>query len=165
KYYVSVRVLFPDRSLSKPSNEVVAVCGPRGEMELSIRYKSDRDGFSFEKNDYVGADALDNDLYFYAKDGIDYLVSPSHLGGFLKENRLQVLPFTGELHEVTSQFRAFKQQPTQDRVVVQVGDWVHLLTPDNTHTLLHVLGLDGDGETRSVRLFYASSPLAGEAIF
>ncbi len=50
-YFVSVRTVFPDRTLSKPSQELVTVCGPRGEMELAIRYTSDNDGFSFAHNE------------------------------------------------------------------------------------------------------------------
>jgi len=123
KYYVSVRIVNPDRTLSKPSNEVMAVCGPRGEIELSIRYKSDRDGFSFEKNTYVRADDIDNDLYFYSKDGTDYLASPNRLNGFLKTNKLKVLPFNGEFDQVRARFSALESQPDNDRVAVRRGDW------------------------------------------
>lgn len=165
KYYVSVRVVNPDRTLSKPSNEVVAVCGPRGEIELSIRYKSDRDGFSFEKNAYVRADDIDNDLYFYSKDGADYLSSPSRLNGFLKINKLKVLPFDGEFDQVRARFSTLESQPDKDRVAVRTGDWVHILSPDGKSALVKVLSISGEGERRSLRLFYAFSPLANETIF
>ncbi|MFZ5979204.1 MAG: hypothetical protein ACOYVF_01095, partial [Candidatus Zixiibacteriota bacterium] len=39
KYYVTVRVVMADRSLSEPSNEVVAVCGARSEFDLAFRYR------------------------------------------------------------------------------------------------------------------------------
>ena len=165
KYYVSVRVVNPDRTLSKPSNEVVAVCGPRGEIELSIRYKSDRDGFSFEKNAYVRTDDIDNDLYFYSKDGTDYLASPSRLNGFLKTNKLKVLPFNGEFDQVRARFSALESQPDQDRVVVKRGDWVHILSSDGKSALVKVLSISGEDEHRRLKLFYAFSPLANEAIF
>jgi len=165
KYYVSVRVVYPDRTLSNPSNEVLAVCGPRGEIDLSIRYKSERDGFSFEKNAYVRADDIDNDLYFYSKDGTDYLASPNRLGGFLKANKFYILPLKGEFEQVKTKLSLFGSTPTQDRVAVNEGDWVHILTPDRKNALVKVLSISGEGEHRSVRLFYAFSPFPNEAIF
>ena len=165
KYYVSVRVVNPDRTLSKPSNEVVAVCGPRGEIELSMRYKSDRDGFSFEKNAYVRADDIDNDLYFFFKDGTDYLASPNRLDGFLKANKLRMLPFIGEFDQVRVRFSTLESQPDKDRVAVERGDWVHILSPDGKSALVKMLSISGEGERRSLRLFYAFSPLANEVIF
>ncbi len=165
RYYVSVRVVFPDQTLSKPSNEVVAVCGPRGEMELSIRYKSGDDGFSFEENKYVAADDLKNDLYFLSKGGTDYLGSPSRLGGFLRENKFQVLPFTGDFQQLRGQLPRLIGTPTADLVEIHRGDWVLVVTPEARHALLQVRGFTGRGEARRVRLFYAYSPLAGEPVF
>lgn len=165
KYFVSVRVVNPDRTLSKPSNEIVTVCGPRGEIELSIRFKSDRDGFSFEKNTYVRADDIDNDMYFYSKDGLDYLASPNRLGGFLKANRFSVLPFKGGFGQVKTELLSLDDKPTRDRVAVSKGDWVHILTSDNKHALVKVLNISGEGGHRSLRLFYAFSPLPHEPLF
>ena len=165
KYYVSVRVVFTDRSLSLPSNEVLAVCGPRGEITLGMRYKSDHDGFSFEKNDYVRADDLDNDLYFFSKDGIDYIASPERLNGFLKANRLRVLPFKGEFNRLRKKLSDIETDPNQDRVEVQEGDWVHVLTPDRKNALLKVLEISGVEENRTMILFYAFSPVPDELIF
>lgn len=165
KYYVSVRVVNPDRTLSKPTNEVVAVCGPRGEMELSVRYKSEHDGFSFEKNEYVRADNLENDLYFFSKNGTDYLSSPNRLDGFLRKNKFHVLPFKGTFEEIKEQFARYDTPPTQERVAIKPGDWVHMVTPEGTNALLYVKKIEGEGEKRQVRLFYAYSPLPHEAIF
>lgn len=165
KYYVSVRVVNPDRTLSKPSNEVAVVCGPRGEMHLSIRYKSDKDGFSFEKNTPVRADDLDNDLYFHSRDGNDYLVSPNRLDGFLKANKFLVLPFKGDFDQVKMKLPTLGKNPDSDRVVVREGNWVYILTSENKYALVKVLSVSGEGERRSLKLFYAYSPLSNEAIF
>jgi hypothetical protein len=165
KYYVSVRVVNPDRTLSRPSNEVVVVCGPRGEIELSMRYKSDRDGFSFEKNAYVRADDIDNDLYFFFKDGTNYLVSPIRLDGFLKANKLKMLPFKGEFDQVKTKLAALGSRPDKDRVAVRRGDWVYILSPNGKSALVKVLSISGEGERRRLKLFYAFSPLANEVIF
>ncbi len=165
KYHVSVRIVFPDRTVSVPSNEVTAVCGPRGIIELPIRYKSANDGFAFTRNSYVPADDLDNDLYFYSRDGVDYLVAPDRLDGFLKANRLRLLPFRGELEHVAGQLADQQAGPENDRIVISRNDWVYMVTPDDTRALVKVLGINGDGDQRRVRLFFAYCPLAGEAIF
>jgi hypothetical protein len=165
KYYVSVRVVNTDRSLSKPSNEVAAVCGPRGEIELSMRFKSDHDGFSFTQNGYVRADQLDNDLYFHSKDGTDYLVSPHRLNGFLKVSKLYPLPFKGAFEDVKEKVAALELNSPSDKVAVKPGDWVLLATPDNKHALIKVLDVTGTGENRRIKLFYAYNPLPDELLF
>ena len=83
-YYVTIRTVYPDGTLSPPSREVGVVCNPRGEVEISIRYESEHDGYSFAGDRYVRADTDENDLYFFSKDGIDYIASPDRLDGFLK---------------------------------------------------------------------------------
>ncbi|NOY87839.1 MAG: hypothetical protein GXO93_00430 [FCB group bacterium] len=165
KYYVSVRIVFPDRSLSQPSNEVVAVCGPRDTIELSIRYKSDHDGYSFVKNRYIPADDVDNDIYFFSKGGNDFLLSPSELEGFLKENKLSKLPFKGNFNQVRKQVKDLSSPLWQDKVSVKKGDWVLLKTSDKEYALLKVLQIAGKGEKRRVKLFFAFSPLPKELIF
>ncbi len=164
KYYASVRVVFPDRTLSEPSNEVMAVCGPRGEIELAVRYTSDRDGFSFEQDAYVEADALNNDIYFFSKDGVDYLGSPSRLGGFLKRNAFGTLPLKGDFDRIR-QHLVLNTRPTEDRLPVAVGDWIHVLTEKDTHALVKVLDISEQADRRHIRLFYAYCPLAGEPVF
>ncbi len=165
KYYVSVRTVSPDRTLSKPSDEVVAVCGPTGEIELSVRYKSDRDGYSFDRNEYVRADDVDNDLYFFSSNGDDYLNSPVKLNGFLKRNRLQKLPWQGSFEQIRSRVTSITPAPGQERVAVSIGDWILLQTPDGSTALIEVLDIDGADVERTIRLFCAYRSLPGEMIF
>ncbi len=165
KYYVSVRVVYPDGTLSRSSAEIPVVCGPRGEIELSFRFRSEHDGYSFAKDHYVRANALDNDLYFYTKDGIDYLGSPSRLDGFLRTNNFSTLPFRGELGEIRSQVATLGRLPFGDRIVINEGDWILMRTPEDRYALIHILGFSGQGVKRSVRLFFAYSTAAGEKLF
>ncbi len=165
KYYVSVRVVMPDGTLSRPSDEAIAVCGPSGEIELTVRYKSDKDGYSFGLNEYVRADDLNNDLYFFSKDGKDYLNSPVKLDGFLKANRLRKLPLKGNFSEIREKLTAMSLEPAEDRVEVKKGDWIHIQTPGGENAVIRVLELSGDGAERKIRLFYAYSPLSGEVVF
>ncbi|MFH1701622.1 MAG: hypothetical protein ABIE07_13670 [Candidatus Zixiibacteriota bacterium] len=76
KYYIHVRVINSDGTLSLPSNEIEIVQMPQGVISLGISYSGNNDGFSFENDAYCGTDDVENDLYFYSKDGTDYLCSP-----------------------------------------------------------------------------------------
>lgn len=165
KYYVSVRIIKPDQTLSKPSNEVVAVCGPRGDIDLSVRYKSDKDGYSLEKNEYVRADNVDNDLYFYSKDGKDYISSPNKLDGFLRNNRFGKINYKGDFDGLKKKLSSMSINSNEDRISVKKGDWFVLRTADNKTALFQVKDFSGSGEQRHVSLFFAFSPLAGEMIF
>jgi len=165
KYYVSVRVVNPDGSISRPSNEVMAVCGASGEIELSIRYKSSQDGFSFEMNDYVPADDLNNDLYFFSGPDGDFLGSPVKLNGFLKDNRFARLPYQGEFGKVRDKLSKAVSDPTIDKIPIREGDWIHMRTAEGANAVIRVLGISGTGSDRKVRLFFVYNPLAGEMIF
>jgi len=165
KYFVSVRILFPNGSQSKASVEVPVVCGGRGEFELSMRYKSDHDGFSFEKNMPVRANDLSNDIYYYSKDGIDYLASPSRLDGFLRSTKLATLPVSGNLDQVKALALSSLPEPVEDRAEVKVGDWVRIMLPDGKNSLVKALEFIGDGEDRKIKLFYAYSSIANDLVF
>ena len=162
-YYVSVRIVFPDGSLSKPSEEIIVVCGARGEIELSMRFKSDRDGFSFRGNEYVRADGVDNDLYFFSKDGVDYIGPPRRLGGFLRSTRLAVLPIGGEFEDIIPALKF--SSPLSERVVVRIGDWLHIITVDGGQAVLRVKNFAGHGGLRRVVLQYAFTPGPGPLVF
>ena len=166
--YVHVRTVFPDRGVSKPSNEVRVIPGPRGEITLSQSYESEQDGFSFARDSYVRADALENDLYYTAQytqvTGKDFLASPSRLG-FLRESKFRVLEGEGNLDEVAQRLDRNSPLPLDERVPVQQGDWVEILTQDNTFALVKVLGFEGTGEDRRIKLYYAYSPAAAGPLF
>jgi len=162
-YYVSVRIVYPDGALSKPSEEIMAVCGARGEMELSLRFKSEKDGFSFDLNEFVRADGVDNDLYFFSRDGEDFLSSPTRLSGFLRASKLAILPFRGELVDIGQVLDTSK--PANDRVQVRQGDWLHLVTAEGGQAVFQVKGFAGQGEQRRILLQYAFNPGPGPLVF
>ncbi len=164
KYYISVRTVFADRSLSKPSEEIMAVAGPRGQMELAPRYKSDQDGWSFANNDYVRADAIDNDMYFYVKDNQYFLASPDRLG-FLRKTLFRVLPYKGGIDEVGAKMTAKDPLPSEDRVAVKKDDWIEVMTADKTFALVKVLGISGKGDDSRLQLFYVWTPAEGAPAF
>jgi len=157
RYHVSVRTVFPDRTLSAPSDEIIAVCGPKGQIELGVRYRSNQDGFSFLTQDYVAAKNVANDLCFYSQNGVDYLESPSRLDMFLRGTRLRLLPFHGDLNEIQKQLSEMKTRAFEDRINIKKGDWVWLTFPEGYHALLHVLDITGQEKDRRISLFYAFS--------
>ena len=165
KYFVSARVINPDRTLSSQSNEVMVVCGPRGEIKLDARFAGEKDGYSLSKDQYVRADSPENDLYFYHKDGTDYLASPNRLGGYARVTRFGKLPFNGDLRSLRSQLRKYPPDPTEDRVVVKSGDWVMLERSDNTYAVVKVRGFEGTARERKINLFFAYCPLEGAMLF
>jgi len=165
KYFVTVRVVFPDGLVSRPSSEVTVVCGPRGEIELPIRYQSSPDGYSFEKNAYTDANSTDNDLYFYSKDGHDYLASPRRLDGFINDTRFLVLPFRGSFDEVVAHLAEYAPGVTEDQVPVVAGDWVLAHCGRGTSALLEVKTIEESGQKRRVALFFAYSTVVGEIVF
>ncbi len=164
-YYVHVRVVYPDRTLSPPTEEITAVCGPRGEIELAVRYQGKPDGFSFLRDDYVDADDVANDLYYFHRDGRDFLVAPSELGGFQRANRFRVLRVKGDLDQVSKDLPAQGPRPSDSRVEIARGDWIWIITPEEYHALVRIDGFTGTDEVPRVRLFYAFVPRSGAPIF
>jgi len=165
KYYVSVRIILPNGIQSRPTNEIVTVCGPSGEIELSARFKSEQDGFSLSQEKFVRADNDQNDIYYFHAERVDYLTSPKKLNGFLRDIKLQQLPFTGNLEQIKYKVKLLESVPAEDRVTVVTGDWVRVLTPETTNALIHVLGFSGEGDDRKIKLFYLYSPLKNELFF
>ncbi len=153
-YYVSVRTVFSDRTLSKPSNELKVVCGPRGDIDLSIRYKSDNDGFSFAKNSFVRADDIYNDLYFYTKDGSDFIASPNRLDGFLRTSKFRLLSNNSTIDDVFKNGIS-TNNPYDDKISITKGNLVQVLTADGHTALLQVADFSGEGENRQVKIKYA----------
>ena len=165
RYYVSVAIVNPDQTESKRSQEILAVCGPREEIELSIRYKSDNDGYSLDQNQYVRADSDKNDFYFFSKNGIDYLNSPENLGGFLKETDFAILDYKGDFDELRNKIYMHRRVATDNKVAVSKNDWILLQTDNNMHALINVLGFSGSGEERKIKLFVAYAPIKADLIF
>jgi hypothetical protein len=165
KYFVSVAVVHPDRSLSPRSTPIPVACGPRGEIELAVRYRGERAGYSFEKNTYVPSDNANNDLYFFSNDGLDMLASPSRLDGFLNHSRFLVLPYRGDFRSVADQVMQSPLKATEDRVSVSRGDWLLIQTAAGKNALVNVVSFAGEGDRRVVRMTFAYSTLVGEAFF
>lgn len=161
-YYAWVKVLFPDGSESAPTGETVAMCGPKGEIELAIRNKGEHDGFSFEKNEYVDAYSVDNDLYFFSQESVDYIASPARLDGFINHSQFLAIKFIDNYEKLTRVLMTGQLTPIEDRVAVKARYWVLVKTQRGTYALLWVDSFSGEGENRTVKLRYAYHVMVGE---
>lgn len=165
QYFVSVRTVYPDRSLSKSSREITAFCYPKGVIELPLRNKAKIDGFSFGLNKSVSTTDLNNDIYFFSKDGKNYLNSPNKMDGFLRRNKLLKLPFKGEFKEIIGDVENSAYVPQKEKVEVNKGDWIQIMTEDFKFVLVKVLDISGEGGKKKIKLFYAANTVPNSLIF
>lgn len=138
---------------------------PSGEFTIAIRGRGEPDGYCFNCEKTVGSKDLLNDLYFFSKDGIDYLNAPSRQEGLLKENTLIPLPFKGSFKQIRSRQREFTGRVGGDKVTVKPGDWVLFQSPEKEYTLVEVRSLQGTGDQRTVTCRYVASASPKELSF
>ena len=164
KYWVSVCAVYSDRTLSTPTKEVMTACGPRGDIDLAVRYSGGHDGYNFSQARYVEADELSNDLYYWNQNGTDYIDAPTHLDGFLRKTRFTRLDVRGDLNDAIAYVDSKSPVPDQDRVAVKKGDWLLVKTNDNNFVLVQVLSFAGEGDKRQVKLFFAFSSIPNQLV-
>ena len=161
RYFVTVRVVYPDQTLSAPAQEIMIVPGPSGLITMAERFKGDNDGFSFEKNRPSSADAAQNDLFFHVQNGSRYLASPTRLGGFLNQTLLVKLPYKGEYHQVRQLVNDGEVSPVKDRVEVSGGDWVLAKLASGKHALIKVSGFQHTTNQTVTLEYYLCTLTAG----
>ncbi|MBD3383227.1 MAG: hypothetical protein GF404_13680 [candidate division Zixibacteria bacterium] len=136
-YHVAVTTVFPDMTESSPSNVVEASCYPRGTVTLKDRMMEDMDGYSFELGEHVAYNALENDLYFVARDVGNILGSPDRNDGVLKHTRFAHIPAENELN--TS--RDYSNLSYDNKTFVAEGQVYMLRLSDGTYVKLRVRNL------------------------
>lgn len=99
-YYVHVRTVNSDGSLSKPSNEVELVTVARGEIALALAHSGINDGFSLDRAKYCHTNDLANDFYVFEKDSWFYLCSPARLSPVNRETRIYDLGSSNKLGDL-----------------------------------------------------------------
>ncbi len=151
EYYVSVRTMFTDGSLSFPTKEHSVICRPEGTFELAYRYADERDGFSFGRGDAVRADSDFNDLYFYHKDGVDYLASPSRLNGFIRTSKFYSLGKTSSVYQYPE---LDLDIPPVDRMPVRVGESYLIKTADGNYAKVRIESASGERKERKLNISY-----------
>ncbi len=165
RYYVTVRVIYPDRSLSALSNEAETICGPHREITLDHRFSGEHDGFALGLNKYVRADSDASDLYFFTKDGEDFLASPDRLNGYNRKSAFAKLALKGSLADIRKAVSESNVQPSADKLTIKPGDWIMIRTADRYNGLLRIIGVDGKESSRKITLEMSYCPAEGEMVF
>ncbi len=162
EYFVTVRAAYSNRKQSMASNEVAAICRPEGEFELAFRYTDENDGFSFAESSSVRADGDRNDLYFYHKDGMDYLASPKRLNGYLRNSEFYSLGRTDDIYQYPElEFDI----PPSDRIPVMVGESYLIKTSDGNYTKIRIEDAVGERKERKLKIRYIYQTLKNRMRF
>ena len=154
-YYAHVRAVYNDNSLSAPTNEIEIVSYPQGEFELAVFYSGSDDGFSFAQNRNCRTNAIENDLYFYHKDGVDYLCSPSRLGPVNRSTK--IYPGRGGVSLDDLPAAIGGSQPVE-KTEIRLNDVFLIITEDGFPARLQVIKADGRGENRVITFEYIYWP-------
>jgi hypothetical protein len=151
EYYVSVRALFPDQTVTISSNEVNVMCRPEGEFDLAFRYADLNDGFSFAAGKAVRADSETNDLYFYHKDGFDFIASPHRLNGFLRKSQFYSLGATKNIYQYP---KLDIDIPAVERMPVHEGELYLVKTADGNFAKMRIEKTSGERKGRILKIKY-----------
>jgi hypothetical protein len=153
RQYVHVRVVYTDGRLSIPSNEIEVICYQQGVVELAASFSGSRDGFIFRKETYCRTDDLDNDLYFYSKNGEDFFCSPSRLG---QVNRVMRLYPAGKGIMPANLGRP--SGPSSDRIKIRPDENIIAETADGDIVGIRVKQIDNSGKTPKISFEYLLRP-------
>lgn len=156
-FYVHVRVVNSDRSLSLPSNEIKMVCFPQGELDLAVSYSGDEAGFSFITDGHCNTDAVVNDLYFYSKDGNDYLCSPSRISDVNRQNKI----YTAGKAETLGDTENISPVGSPAEKVELIPGTIYIIETEDGHfAKLRLVRMTGDGDNRrAVFEYFFRSPV------
>ena len=150
-FYIHVRVIYTDESLSAPTNEIQVIVYPQGEFTLTESFTGEHDGFDFAAGDYCRTDDLRNDIYVYSKDGVDYLCSPSRLSAV---NRKTNIYDAGESRLLGPDVDLHPSGSAQERVSLHPGALYQLTTQDGATVALRVKNIEGTDRQRIVTFEY-----------
>jgi hypothetical protein len=156
EYFITVRTVFPDGRISSASNEVSAICRPEGEFTLAFRYADLNDGFSFSKRKATRADDSDNDIYFFEKDGTDFIASPHRLNGFLRRSGFYSLGKTENVYQYPKVEIDF---PAIDKMPALVGESYLVKTADGNYIKLRIEDVSGTGKEKKLHIKYIYQPI------
>jgi len=154
-YYVHVRAVYTDMTLSPPTNEVELVVYLQGEFALMPSFTGEHDGFNIAKSRYCRADDLDNDVYFFHKDGRDYLCSPSRLGPV---NRATTMYSFNEDDPPEDWWRIPPDAVPSDKVALAPRRVFVIVTADGHPARLKIVRTEGAGDSRSLTFEYIYRP-------
>jgi hypothetical protein len=151
EYYVSVRTVFPDRSITVSSNEVAVMCRPEGEFILDFRFSGENDGFIFSSLTRAPADSDKNDIYFFRAGENDFLASPHRLNGYNRESAFFSLGQTKDIYQYPE---LSIDTPPIDKMPIMAGEGYLIKTADGNYAKLRIEEIFGQERDRKVRIKY-----------
>jgi hypothetical protein len=155
RYYVHVRAVYNDGSLSVPSNEIELLIYQQGTIELDVSYSGNQAGYSFVKDRPCKTDALENDIYYYHKDGIDYICSPSRIGPVNRNNKIYA---AGSGNQQPDPDNLNVEGNSVDRIAVIPGQNLLIDTEEDYKVGLFIVGFEGAESDRRVVFEYFYKP-------
>ena len=155
RFFIHARAVNIDNTLSLPTNEVQLICYPQGVIELEESFSGRRDGFSFSEENYCRTDALANDLYFYHRNGDDFLCSPSRLGPV---NRPTKIYDAGEGIPLAELDALAPIGSPLEKILIRVGTNLVIITADGRPAALHVTGTGVENDKHKVVIEYLFKP-------
>lgn len=160
RYYAAVTIVMASGIEGPPSNMIDFVCHPHGEISLGTSFSGEREGFSFERAEFVNTDAAANQIYFTQIDGKDYLASPGRIDDILQTVRFYPL----SINSIRDRFEPPSGSGSDKIRVVEGGSYL-LRTSDNKHAKIIVTGFSGSGDDRMIRFVYSYMPMPGYTDF
>lgn len=150
RYYCFVRALGSDGRPGTPTNEVMAICRRGGEAILQTIFSGNYDGFDFSAGRHVNSDAIDCDLAFYHKDGLDHLMAPSRIDPLLNQTRLWDLG----VHEFDEISEANLAGEGELELKPQAGHVYAFRTAAGHYGKLRIASIADQKEIRTIRFTY-----------
>lgn len=158
-HYVHVRAVYSDGALSPPTDEIRLVTFAQGSFALRESYTGGNDGFSIVAGEYCRTDDLINDLYFYHKDGQDFLCSPIRIGDVYRNTKIfSAGPETPETWASMNRDDRF-----EERVSVEPNGVYILILAEGYPAKLVVRSIERIGDSRTITFDYICKPPVVEA--
>ncbi|MCK5128055.1 MAG: hypothetical protein KAR42_17495 [candidate division Zixibacteria bacterium] len=156
-FYVHVRVQNSDNTLSLPSNEIEMICYPQGTIEIMESYSGDKSGFSFVTDTYCATDAVENDFYFFSKDGKKYLCSPLRVSEINRVSKIYSLGEADNLGDIETISVSGK---ALDKVEMNVGHVYAVETQDGHFAKLRLLKMENvNGKIKAIFEYFYMAPV------
>jgi hypothetical protein len=158
EFFITVRTVFPDNSMTVSSNEVGIMCRPEGAFELAFRYSGLDDGFSFKSGESVRADSDENDIYFFHKDGFDFIASPKRLNGFIRDSKFYSLGKTEDIYQYPE---LTLDIPAVEKIPVIPGESYIVGTADGNYAKIRIEDAFGENKERRLKIYYIYQTVKG----
>jgi hypothetical protein len=156
-HYVAVTTLYSGDVESQPTNQIEIIPRPEGTFVLNSSFSGEQDGYSFQRQQSVATDDLDNDIYLTTIDEDLYVASPSRIDYVLRETSFYDIGRKGSLDEV--RVGELKTRPSE-KLKVEEGLIFLLQDADDCYALVKFDIADPEARRVVSSYIYQSKPNA-----